>query len=163
MHGNEVRVRLKRTISRRLRSRVGVSTVVATVLTMLIVTVAGVAILGVGVNYLGQTTTVFDTLTGTQQRKIKERFIVDDAWFYPGNNTVKVSVYNYGKAAIEVVAVLVNDTYNTISPAVTVETNEHVWLSFTPNASVVPIVDGRTYLVDVVTFRGNRYSTYWEA
>jgi len=97
-------------LRRRWKSRLGVSTVVANMM-MILITLSLAAIL---VAWAG---TSYGALTGGSQlffqqrgQALQERFVIENAFFFKSSNTLQIYVRNVGAIEVEIVAIYVNGT-----------------------------------------------------
>ena len=95
---------------RKLSDRRAVSTVIATVLMILIVTIGLGILLNFVINYTG-------TYQKGQGSSVLESLTVEDVWFnHPGNNQITVWVYNTGKVSVTVNSIYINGVLVLSSP-----------------------------------------------
>lgn len=132
-------------MKRVFRNRRGITPVLSNVLLM-VIAVAGMSI----------AMTATYVITSNLRDIMGERFIVEDVWFKAGN-TVAIYIRNVGKVSIEISAVYINYTLQSL-PSLMLEVNEHNWLniSYTWN-------EGAAHYINIVTRRGTQVADYYVA
>jgi len=143
----------------------GVSEIVASLIIVLIVTVAGAGLYAYSLNAFSSSGSSFLLQTSGREERARGRLLITTVWWNVTNGYMNVTVLNYGKIEFAIDAVYIDGTQ--VSPSAytdgkgtTVTTGNLVSVKFT---SPVPIADGQTYEIVAVSERGSRDVLYWEA
>lgn len=140
----------------------GVSEIIASLIIVLIATVAGAALYSYSLSTFSSSSSSFQLQTDQREEQARERFSIIVVWWDTANQ-LNVTVLNYGKIELAIDAVYIDgtkvSTYTTgIGETITI--GNIVSVKFTPP---IPILDGQTYEIIAVTERGSRDVVYWEA
>lgn len=100
---------MKTLLKRLTRSKKGLSEIVASLMLILIVTIAGVIVYAYSVSVIGSSSSNFDLQTTQSEDLAKERFQIIRVWSN-GQNQLNLTVLNYGKTDLTINAVYVNGT-----------------------------------------------------
>jgi archaellum component FlaF (FlaF/FlaG flagellin family) len=147
------------------RDKRGVSEVVASLIIVLIVSVAGAELYAYSLNAFSSSGSSFLLQTSEREKRAQERLLITTVWWKVTNSYLNVTVLNYGKIELAIDAVYINGRQ--VSPSAytdgkgeTVATESLVSVKFT---SPVSIVNGQTYEIIVVSERGSNDVEYWKA
>jgi flagellin-like protein len=147
---------------RLLSNNRGVSEVIASLILILVITVAGVVIYSYSVTAFSFSGSHFEQQTKLDQEQIRERFQVIHVW-WDSSNQLNLTILNYGQIDIAVSSVYINGTVVQQffgDRSVSVGVGELVWVRF---ASPLPIQLGTVSEILVVTERGGKNSVSWKA
>ncbi len=150
-------------ISSFFRDKRGVSEVVASLIIILIVTVAGSGIYAYSLNAFSSSGSSFLLQTSGREERAQERLLITTIWRNATNDFMNVTVLNYGKTEIAIDAVYINGAQvsaYTSGKGKTITKSCIVSVQF---PSPVSIVNDQTYEIIVVSERGVRDVVYWEA
>ncbi|MCJ7424133.1 hypothetical protein MUP01_07680 [Candidatus Bathyarchaeota archaeon] len=140
----------------------GVSEIISSVIMLLIVSVAGVAVYSYSTGALSSTTSFFQLDTNSKENRVQERFAVIAVWSNQPNR-LNLTVLNYGQIDLTIDAVYINSTSVTsylggidraIGKGVLIQ------VCFT---SPITIQSGSIYNIVVVSNRGSRNAIDWKA
>jgi flagellin-like protein len=144
-----------------LRNNRGISEIIASLLLLLIVSVAGAALYSFSLSAFSSSSSTFQQQIDQREEQARERFQITAVWWNTVNQ-LNLTILNYGKIDIAVDAVYINGTPTSISSGrgATVGTGElfSVKLAFS-----VLIQDGQTYEIVAVSERGSKNAAYWKA
>lgn len=146
-----------------LRDKQGVSEIVASLIIILIVTVAGAGLYAYSLSAFSSSGSSFLLQTSGREERAQERLVITTVWWNVTTNYMNVTVLNYGKIELAIDAVYMDGTQvsaYTSGKGITTVIGGLVSVKFT---SPVSIVDGQTYEIIVVTKRGSSDVVYWEA
>jgi len=143
----------------------GVSEVVASLMMILIVTIAGTALYAYSVSSLGSSGSSFQLETAKKKELARERLSITTVWWNVSTDYMNITVLNYGKIELVIDAVYIDGTQVSASAFTdgigeTTAKGSLVSVKFT---SPVPITGGQTYEITAVSERGSRDVVYWEA
>lgn len=124
---------------------------VTPVLSTLLLTVVAVAAMALA-------TTATYVITANLRETMSERFIVEDLWFNDSTRNINVYLRNVGKNTIQVSAVYVNHTLQSITKPFELALGEHRWLNISQSWG-----HNCLYYVDIVTTRGTHVGGYYSA
>lgn len=147
------------------RDKRGVSEIVASLIIILIVTVAGAGLYAYSLNAFSSSGSSFLLQTSGREERARERLLITTVWWNVTNDYLNVTVLNYGKIEFAIDAVYIDGTQVSASAYTdgkgeTVAKDSFVSVKFT---SSVSIVDGQTYEIIAVSERGSNDVVYWEA
>lgn len=154
--------RLENVLHALFRDRRGVSEVIASLILVLIVSVAGVVLYAYSLSALGSSSSYFQLQTSKEEEIARERFSIIAIWWDTASQ-LNLTVHNYGKIEIAIDAVYVNGTAvssfwsgrGTVGGA-----GELVLVRFT---SPIAIQSGQKYEILTVSQRGGKDAVYWKA
>ncbi|MEM3715468.1 MAG: hypothetical protein QW128_00700 [Thermoprotei archaeon] len=92
----------------------GISEIISSMMILGLAVVLGIIIYTYALSVFTTTTSSFGSIASGEISRLKERFIIDNAWVMK-NGTVILSVYNYGDVGVNIVHVYVNETLVTSS------------------------------------------------
>jgi len=142
-----------------LSCRRGISHIISVVLVTVMTLSLAVPVLMWSTNLISGYQSSYGNIFSRNIDKLQESFIVEDVWFVAQNN-ITVYVKNVGEVTIKVVNVYVDNTPRTTSPTTKIiNINGHDKLCVTDKSWI----SGETYVITIVTERGNSLSSYWEA
>jgi len=139
-----------------------VSEIVASLIIVLIVSVAGVALYSYSLGAFSSSSSSFQLQTNQREERARERFSIIAVW-WDTVDQLNLTVLNYGKIELAIDAVYINGTpVSSYSSGIgtTVGTEKLISIKFT---SPVPIQDGQTYEIIAVSERGSKNVVYWKA
>jgi flagellin-like protein len=144
-----------------LRNNRGISEIIASLLLLLIVSVAGAALYSFSLSAFSSSSSTFQQQTIQREEQARERFQITAVWWNTVNQ-LNLTILNYGKIDIAVDAVYINGTPASISSGrgATVGTGELVSVKL---AFSVLIQDGQTCEIVAVSERGSKNAVYWKA
>ena len=144
-----------------IRDKRGVSEVVASLIIILVVSIAGTALYSYSTDAFSSSWSSFGLQTARREEQAQERFSIIAVW---GDNVdqLNLTILNYGKIELAIDAVYVDGTRASINEGKgTVAARKgKVQVKFT---SPVPIQDGQTYEIVAVSERGSRDVVFWKA
>ena len=91
------------------RDRRGVSEVIASLILILIVSVAGVLLYSYSLSALGSSSSYFQLETSKEEEKVRERFQITAVW-WDISNQLNLTIFNHGKIEIAIDAFYINGT-----------------------------------------------------
>ena len=144
------------------QDRRGVSEVIASLILILIVSVAGVLLYSYSLSALGSSSSYFQLETSNEEERVRERFQITAVW-WDMSNQLNLTLVNHGKIEIAIDAVYINGTQVSAflnGRGVTIGPREMVSVKFN---SPVMVQSGQKYEILAVTERGNRNAVYWKA
>ncbi|MCJ7759754.1 hypothetical protein MUP59_01235 [Candidatus Bathyarchaeota archaeon] len=144
------------------RDRRGVSEVIASLILILIVSVAGVLLYSYSLSALGSSSSYFQLETSKEEEKVRERFQITSVW-WDISNQLNLTIFNHGKIEIAIDAFYINGTQVLAflsGRGVAIGPREMVSVKFN---SPVLVQGGQKYEVLAVTERGSRNAVYWKA
>ncbi len=146
------------------RNKRGVSEIIASLIIVLIVSVAGVALYSYSLGAFSSSSNSFQLQTDQREERTRERFLITAVW-WDTVDKLNLTVLNYGKIELAIDAVYIDGTQ--VSPSaytdgkgVTTVKESMISVKFT---SPVSIVSGQSYEIVVVSERGSKDAVYWEA
>jgi hypothetical protein len=144
-----------------LRDNRGVTEIIASLIILLIVSIAGVALYSYSMSAFSSSSSSFQQQIEQREEQARERFQITAVWWNTVNQ-LNLTVLNYGKTDLAIDAVYINRTPASISSGrgATVGTGELVSVKL---ASSVLIQDGQTYEIIAVSERGSKNAVYWKA
>jgi archaellum component FlaF (FlaF/FlaG flagellin family) len=143
------------------RDKRGVSEVVASLIIILVVSVAGTILYSFSMEAFNSSLSSFLLQTKGREEQAKERLSVTAVW-WDNNSQLNLTVLNYGKIELAIDAVYVNGMKATITEGngIVVVSKETVQIKFT---SPMSIQDEETYEIVAVSQRGSKAVVYWKA
>ena len=147
------------------RDKRGVSEIVASLIIVLIVCVAGAGLYAYSLNAFSSSGSSFLLQTSGREERARERFSIIAVWWdnSTGQDKMNITVLNYGKIELAIDAVYIDGTQvsaYTSGKGETVAKGSIVSVKFT---SSVSILDGQTYEIIAVSERGSKNVVYWKA
>lgn len=149
-------------VKKLLRNKKGVSEVIASLILIFIVTVAGVAIYTYSVSSFSSSSSFFQQQAQNDQAQVKERFSITRVWYNPPNQ-LNLTIFNHGEIDITINAVYLNGTPVTqylTQKASQIAVDELFWLEL---VSPISLQSGSTAEILVVTQRGGKSTVLWQA
>lgn len=148
-----------------LRNNRGVSEIIANLLIVLIVSVAGAALYSYSLTTFSSSSSLFQTQTDLREERTQERLSIIAIWW--DNSTdqdhMNITIQNYGKIHFAIDAIYMNGT------AVTSYTSGQGTIVTLGNiisveySSPLSINEGETYEIIAVTERGSKDVASWKA
>jgi len=145
------------------RDKRGVSEIVASLIIVLIVTVAGAGLYAYSLNAFSSSGSSFLLKTSGREERAQERLLITAVWWNVTNGYMNVTVLNYGKIELTIDAVYIDGTQISAYASGKGETVAKESLVSVKFTSPVSIVDDQTYEIIAVSERGSRDVVYWEA
>lgn len=146
-----------------VRSRRGVSEIIADLILMLIVSSAGIVAYSYSIGAFSSSSSIFQLDTNSQENQAQERFAIIAVWENLATNQLNLTVLNYGQIGLAINAVYINWTKvtNYLPGWNTTKGNGAlIQVSFT---SPIAIQSGSTYQITVVSTRGSTNAITWKA
>jgi len=141
----------------------GVSEIVASLIIVLIVTVAGAGLYAYSLNAFSSSGSSFLLQTSGREERARGRLLITTVWWNVTNGYMNVTVLNYGKIEFAIDAVYIDGRQVSAYASGKGETVAKESLVSVKFTSPVPIADGQTYEIVAVSERGSRDVLYWEA
>jgi flagellin-like protein len=143
--------------------RRGVSEIIATIILIMIVSIAGTLLFAYSSTYIQNLNDQYqennDLTIGTAQ----ERFTITTVWWSGSDDFLNITVYNFGQNDIKITDIYIDgvqvSTY-AFGRDTLILTEKILQLGVT---SPVTITDGAEYRVTIVSERGVSEIVYWEA
>ena len=143
--------------------RRGVSEIIATIILIMIVSIAGTLLFAYSSNYIQDLNDQYQRNNQITIGTAQERFTVTTVWWSGLDDFLNITVYNYGQNDIQITDVYVDgvqvSTYS-FGRDTLILTEKLLQIGFT---SPVAIVDGVEYRITIVSKRGVSEIVYWEA
>ena len=143
--------------------RRGVSEIIATIMPIMIVSIAGTMLFAYSSNYIQNLNDQYQENNELTIGTAQERFKVSTVWWSGADDFLNLTVYNYGQNDIKITDVYIDgvqvSTY-AFGRDTLILTEKLLQLGFT---SPVTIVDGVEYRITIVSERGVSEIAYWEA
>jgi len=140
----------------------GVSEVVASLLMILVVSVAGAFLYSYSMEEFGSSWSSFALQTNKREEQARERFSVIAVW-WDNANQLNLTILNYGKVELAIDAVYIDGTAVTAFMSGRGQTVTREGIVSVRFSSPIVILDGQTYEVAAVSERGSRDVVYWKA
>jgi len=148
-----------------LRNNRGVSEIVANLLIVLIVSVAGAALYSYSLTTFSSSSSLFQTQTDLRKERTQERLSIIAIWWdnSTGQDHMNITIQNCGKIHFAIDAIYMNGT------AVTSYTSGHGTIVTLGNiisveyTSPLSINEGEIYEITAVTERGSKDVASWTA
>ena len=139
----------------------GVSEVVASLIIMLVVSIAGTILYSFSIEAFNSSSSTFLLQTNGREEQVRERFSIVAIW-WDSNSQLNLTVLNYGKIELTIDAIYVDGIKATINEGkgTVIVRKEMVQIKFTSSAS---IQDEKTYEIATVSQRGSKVVVYWKA
>ncbi len=144
------------------KNKRGVSEIIASLIMILIVSVAGAVIYSYSLNTFSSSSSSLQLQTTQKEERTLERFSVIAVWWDTANQ-LNLTLLNYGKIEIAISAVYVNGTAVSVfssGTGTTVGAGELVQVKFT---APVAIQAGGKYEILAVSQRGVKNAVCWTA
>ena len=140
----------------------GVSEIIASLIILLIVSVAGAGLYGYSLNAFSSSGSSFLLETSGREDRARERLLITTVWWNVTIDYMNVTVLNYGKIEFAIDAVYIDGTQVSISSGrgIIIGTGERISIKFT---SPMPIDEGDTCEIITVSERGSKDVVYWKA
>jgi flagellin-like protein len=140
----------------------GVSEIIASLILILIVSVAGVVAYSISLSAFSSSSGSFQLQTIQREERTRERFAIIAVWWNT-TNQLNLTILNYGRIELAVDVVYVDGT-----PASSYLSGKGVktgtWnLTNVRFISSVPIQSGQTYGIAAVSERGSKNEIFWKA
>jgi flagellin-like protein len=145
-----------------VRSKRGVSEIIASLILILIVSSAGVIAYSYSIGAFSSSTSIFQLDTNLKEKQAQERFAIIVVWSNTSNQ-LNLTVLNYGQIDLTIDAVYINWASVTNYLAgwrTTIGNGALIQVSFT---SPVSIQSGSTYSIVAVSTRGSKNAINWKA
>ena len=140
-----------------------VSEIVASLIIILIVTVAGSGLYAYSLNAFSSSGSSFLLQTSGREERARERLLIIAVWWdnSTGQDKMNVTVLNYGKIELAIDAVYIDGTPVSIDEGkgTVIVTGEKVHVKFT----LTGLVPSETYEILAVSERGSKNVVYWKA
>ena len=138
----------------------GVSEIIASLIIVLIVSVAGVALYSYSLGSFSSSSSSFQLRTDQREERARERFQIIAVWWNTADQ-LNLTVLNYGKIELAIDAVYIDGTPVSIDEGkgTVIVTGEKVHVKFT----LTGLVPGETYEILAVSERGSKNVVYWKA
>ena len=143
-----------------MRSRKGVSEIIAVILMILIVTSIGFGVFLYALGYFSNITSAYTESSRLDSNAVRENFAITDVLFTVsgGETTIRVAVYNYGTTNLRIAAVYINGTpVSGLSDPGAIPPFSWAYVT----GKFPPIGAGEPQLVRVVSRLGNYYENYY--
>ena len=143
--------------------RRGISEIIATIILILIVSIAGTLLFAYSTNYIQRLNDQYQENTELTTGTAQERFTVTTVWWSGADDFLNITVYNYGQNDIQITDVYIDGVQvsaYSFGRDTLILTEKLLQLGFT---SPITIVDGVEYRITVVSLRGVSETAYWEA
>lgn len=146
-----------------LRDRRGVSEVIASLILILIVSIAGVVLYSYSLGAFNMSSSYFLLQTRLEEEKVRERFQIAATWWDMASQLLNLTIFNHGKIETVVDAIYINGTkVSDFLSGRGVAIGPRELLSVKFNAPVT-IQSGQKYEILMVTERGSKNAVYWKA
>ena len=144
-----------------IRDTRGVSEVVAGLIIILVVSIAGTALYSYSTDAFSSSWSSFLLQTARREEQARERFSIIAVWS-DNVDQLNLTILNYGKIELAIDAVYVDGTRASINEGkgTVAAITGKVQVKFT---SPVPIQDGQTYEIVAVSERGSGDVVSWKA
>jgi len=140
----------------------GVSEVVASLMMIVLVLIASVAVYSYSVNTFGSSSSSNQLNTALKEEQARERLSIIAVW-WDNASQLNVTVLNYGKIELVIDAVYVDGVHASAYISGKGDTLLRGGIAAVRFASPVSIADGHTYEITAITERGSRDVVHWEA
>jgi len=139
----------------------GVSEIIASLIIVLIVSIAGVALYSYSLGAFSSSSSSLQLQTDQREEQARERFSIIAVW-WDAVDQLNLTILNYGKIELAINAVYIDGTMVSISSGreITAGTGKLISVKFT---SPVSIQDEKTYEIIAVSERGSKNAVYWKA
>ena len=138
----------------------GVSEIIASLIIILIASVAGVALYSYSLGTFSSSSSSFQLQTSQKEERTRERFAIIAVW-WDTVDQLNLTVLNYGKIELAIDAVYIDGTPVSIDEGrgTVVVTGEKVHVKF----ALTGLQTGETYEILAVSERGSKNVVYWKA
>jgi hypothetical protein len=146
-----------------VRSRRGVSEIIADLILLLIISSAGIVAYSYSIGAFSSSSSIFQLDTSSQQNQAQERFTIIAVWENLTANQLNLTVLNYGQIGLTINAVYINwTTVTNYLPGwnTTIGNGALVQVGF---ISPITIQSGSNYQITVVSTRGSTNAITWKA
>lgn len=144
-----------------LKNKRGVSEIIASLIVILIVSIAGTTLYSYGMNIYNSSWSFSMLQINGRKESTQERLKIINVWRDSGNQ-LNLTILNHGKIEIAINAVYIDGKMMTINQGngTIILIGDKTQLLVTPSFS---IQDGRTYLLIAVSERGSKDEIYWKS
>lgn len=144
------------------RNKRGVSEIIASLILILIVSVAGVIVYSISLGAFSSSSSLFQLQTNLREEQARERFAIIAVW-WDTTNVLNLTVVNSGQIDLTIDAVYVEGTLvSSYLNGKGVKAGRWA-LTSVKFISPVPIQSGQTYEIAVVSERGSKDEIFWKA
>jgi len=140
----------------------GVSEVVASLVIILIVSIAGTILYSFSTDTFSSSWSSFLLQTNQREERAQERFAIITVW-WDNDTQLNLTILNYGKIELAIDAVYIDGTAVTTFISGRGETVTRGNLVSVKFNSPITVQDGQTYEIIAVSERGSRDVVYWKA
>ena len=142
------------------RGKRGVSEIIASLIIVLIVSVAGVALYSFSLAAFSSSSTSFQLQIDQREEQTRERFLIVAVWWDTVDG-VNLTVLNYGRIELAIDAVYIDGTLVSIGEGrgTVIASSGNGHLRFT----LAGLAQGETYEILAVSERGVKDVVYWKA
>jgi len=143
--------------------RRGVSEIIATIILIMIVSIAGTLLFAYSTNYIQDLNDQYQENNEITSGTAQERFTVTTVWWSGADDFLNITVYNFGQNDISITDVYIDGVQVSayaFGRDTLILTEKLLQLGFT---SPVAIIDGIAYKITIVSERGVSEIIYWEA
>jgi hypothetical protein len=145
-----------------VRSKRGVSEIIADLILMLIISSAGIVAYSYSIGAFSSSSSIFQLDTSSQENQAQERFAIIAVWENPPNQ-LNLTVLNYGQIGLAINTVYINST--------TVTNYLPGWNTTKGNGALIQVLftspiaihSGSTYQITVASARGSTNAITWKA
>ena len=142
------------------RDKRGVSEIIASLIIVLIASVAGVALYSYSLSSFSSSSSTFQLQTSQKEERARERFSIISVW-WDTEDLLNLTVLNYGKIEIAIDAVYIDGTQVTVNEGrgtvIVPGKKDHV------KCTKTDLTQSETYEILAVSERGTNDVVYWEA
>jgi len=146
-----------------VRSKRGVSEIIADLILMLIVSSAGIVAYSYSIGAFSSSSSIFQLDTSSQQNQAQERFSIIAVWENQQTNQLNLTVLNYGQIGLTINTVYINwTTVTNYLPGwnTTMGNGALIQVGF---ISPITIQSGSNYQITVASTRGSTNAITWKA
>jgi hypothetical protein len=140
----------------------GVSEVIASLIILLIVSLAGAGLYSYSLTTFGATNSSFQAQTDKAAEQARERFLIIAVWVGTANQ-LNITTLNYGKIELAINAVYIDGKQVSVYASGKDQTIAKGTIASIKFTSPVSILVGQTYEIIGVSERGSRDVVYWKA
>lgn len=143
------------------QDRRGVSEIIASLLIVLVVSIAGAALYSYSSEAFASSSNSFQLLTDKREERARERFSIIAVW-QDTDDQINVTILNHGKIDLTIDAVYIDGSAATIriGRGETITRGDLISLKF---ISPFSIEEGHTYEIIAVSERGSKDAVYWKS
>jgi len=140
----------------------GVSEVVASLMMIVLVLIASVAVYSYSIRTFSSSSSLLQLNTALKEEQARERLSIIAVW-WDNASQLNVTVLNYGKIELVIDAVYVDGVHASVYISGKGNTLLREGIAAVRFISPVSIADGNTYEITAITERGSRDVVHWEA